>query len=737
LKGKSIQRKITYIFSAFIVLTLILSIFLFSGIDSQSEDGKVINLAGAQRMLSQKISKEVLEANYINANHEKYMTDSKRFSLVLKGLINGNDELGLRPIENTEIINQLNIVKQKWEPLLEKISLLENELDENSKNNIIRYIIENNPVLLVEMNKAVALMEADAFEKVENMKIYVIVALFLSLVIAIIGVILSKRKIMKPLLEISNISNLVSMGNYDSKIKFTSEDEFGLVANSINHMIDEIKKTNEMLLAERNHIKIEVEEAIFEAEMQKKYLSSHIKYIVTKMSEFINGNLNIKLLVDKEDEIGMLFSTFNKVVMKMKEVINLIGSTVEATVETSSRLASSSEELSAGSEQQSMQATDIHNSVKEMSNTISDNTKNTIKAAEASNSASVTAKKGEVVINTTVEFIDNISGLVENSAEKIKLLGKNSEQIGEIIEVIDEIADQTNLLALNAAIEAARAGEHGRGFSVVADEVKKLAERTSKATKEISNMIKQIQTDTSIAVNMMIEGTEKVKHGKEKASESKNSLEEIILSNQALLDLINQVAVASEEQSSSAVEITENIYKMNNIIEESNSGIRDIVSVAHVLNQLTEDLQTLTNNFNNNDSFNEVDNEFIFGQQLNKAIYAHMKWKIKIKKMLNGEENIKSESILSHTQCDLGKLYVSNEWKIRFKENIAYRKLGEKHEKMHDSLKLIATTIIQKDVERTKELANLVYSLSDEVIGLLEDLSKVKTYSRDLALLNS
>jgi methyl-accepting chemotaxis protein len=197
----------------------------------------------------------------------------------------------------------------------------------------------------------------------------------------------------------------------------------------------------------------------------------------------------------------------------------------------------------------------------------------------------------------TINGMSRIADVVKQSALTVEALGKSSDQIGEIIQVIDDIADQTNLLALNAAIEAARAGEQGRGFAVVADEVRKLAERTTKATKEIAAMIKQIQKDTANAVASMHTGTEEVDRGRAMADKAGESLREIITGADKVVDVATQVAAASDEQSSAAEEIGKNIVGIANVTAETASGNQQIAQAAEDLNRLTLNLQDIVAQF--------------------------------------------------------------------------------------------------------------------------------------------
>jgi len=190
-----------------------------------------------------------------------------------------------------------------------------------------------------------------------------------------------------------------------------------------------------------------------------------------------------------------------------------------------------------------------------------------------------------------------IEEVVENSSKTISELGESSNQIGEIIKVINEIADQTNLLALNAAIEAARAGEQGRGFAVVADEVRKLAERTTNATNEIVDMVSRIQKDSKNAVLAIEQGNDEVAKGMDEASKAGKSMQKIVSSSNDVLDISTHVAAASEEQSAAIEQISQSIAGMNTVAHESAAGVDQVAIASTDLSELAENLQNLVAQF--------------------------------------------------------------------------------------------------------------------------------------------
>ncbi|MFA6978886.1 MAG: methyl-accepting chemotaxis protein [Ignavibacteriaceae bacterium] len=315
------------------------------------------------------------------------------------------------------------------------------------------------------------------------------------------------------------------------------------------------------------------------------------------LEKLAQGDLTARMDGEYQGDFTQIKESVNGLASSFHNALSDVVSAVEATASASTEISSSAEEMAAGAQEQSSQTTEIASAVEEMTKTILETSQNSSKSAEAAKSAGATAKEGGKVVHQTIEGMNRIAEVVKKSAETVNALGRGSDQIGEIVQVINDIADQTNLLALNAAIEAARAGEQGRGFAVVADEVRKLAERTTKATKEIAVMIKQIQNDTGGAVDSMNKGTEEVEKGKLLAEEAGKSLKEIILGVEQVVDMSMQVAAASEEQSSAAEQISKNIEAISNVTHESAAGVQQIARSAEDLSRLTVNLQELTAQF--------------------------------------------------------------------------------------------------------------------------------------------
>jgi len=303
------------------------------------------------------------------------------------------------------------------------------------------------------------------------------------------------------------------------------------------------------------------------------------------------------LTVDSQDEIGEATLALNKMKNNLREIIESIARTAEHVASASEEISSSASLQAQGAETQKDQAAQVATAMQEMSSTVLQVSENSNKAAGASHKAAETARRGGNIVEETLNKMRTIAESVGATAKKIEELGKSSDQIGRIIGVIDDIADQTNLLALNAAIEAARAGEQGRGFAVVADEVRKLAERTTTATKEIAQMIKSIQSETRVAVTAMEGGTKQVEEGVTSTAQAGEALKEIIHMSEQVGEMITHIATAATEQSSASEEINTNMDQISKLVKEAADGAQQSAKACQDLSGLALDLQKLVGNF--------------------------------------------------------------------------------------------------------------------------------------------
>lgn len=336
---------------------------------------------------------------------------------------------------------------------------------------------------------------------------------------------------------------------------------------------------------------------IFTAWLITRSITKPLKEVVAISGKIAQGDLTVSVTTGSKDETGQVLESMRIMVENLRSIIGQVSNTSTQVASAASELHSTAERIATGAEEVAAQAGTVATAGEEMSATSGDIAQNCQMAAEGAQLASRSAQSGATVVEKTVAVMGQIADKVQESARTVESLGARSDQIGAIISTIEDIADQTNLLALNAAIEAARAGEQGRGFAVVADEVRALAERTTRATREIGDMIKAIQNETKGAVIVMEQGVQQVEAGTVEAAKSGGALRDILEQINAVALQVNQIATAAEEQTATTSEISSNMMQITEVVQQTSLGAHESATAAAQLSGNAEELQRLVRQF--------------------------------------------------------------------------------------------------------------------------------------------
>lgn len=442
-----------------------------------------------------------------------------------------------------------------------------------------------------DIERHVSIVEKEIAREMRNSIVKYSLILILLLTINIIGIIILKRNL-NPINTLTTALKEISKGNLRFKVKesMKTNDEVGemisateKMANNMANLIQTIKVSSENVA--------DLSYKLSDNANQTKETSTQISTAITNVAEgagkqVFNINTAIELM--------------EKMLKLIKKVENSAISQTEKLTETVQKAKATDEEMQNLSKSAANELNSINETaslVSLMAEAINQVTTEATNVSQNSQETAETAQKGEIIVTKTVKGMEKIKDAVLNSSEKIDTLGKRSSQIGDIIEVIDDIAEQTNLLALNAAIEAARAGEHGKGFAVVADEVRKLAERSSTATKEIATLIQAIQTDTKEAVESMKTGTDEVEKGAELAYQTKKALKNILAAISETVDQIQNITASTEEIAASSGTVVQNISNIEVIIKNNTEKISQ---VAENSTQIVSTTQNVMNESKNN-----------------------------------------------------------------------------------------------------------------------------------------
>lgn len=406
----------------------------------------------------------------------------------------------------------------------------------------------SNYVVRVDANKSKILEAVPSF--LNKFLWYLIPVLVISFILSIF----LSRIVTRPINEFIEFVNKVSEGNYHLRLNMTTRDEMEKVGDALNVMLEKI-------------------EGLIETEADRDRLQKQITSLLQIVSAAADGDFTASAEVTS-GALGALADSFNLMIAELSKLIRDVKIASDQMSSSTQGILVDTEVMVKGSEIQAKEIGSTYKASSEVAEIIKYANERTQLAAESARRASQVALTGTEVVKKSIEGMHRIRETVQETTRRVRTLGESSTQIGEIIEVISDIADRTNLLALNATIEAARAGDAGRGFAVVADEVRMLAERSSQAAKDIAELIESIQVDTKEAVLAMENGTTEVESGTKFADEAGSGLKEIMEMVQNSAQLITEISGAFQQQANASSDIAKAMERIASIAQDTAEGAR-------------------------------------------------------------------------------------------------------------------------------------------------------------------
>lgn len=320
-----------------------------------------------------------------------------------------------------------------------------------------------------------------------------------------------------------------------------------------------------------------------------------------KMSEMLekisHGDLTQRVPVNSNDEIGIMAASLNTFTQSLEDSIREVSSYTELLAAAAEELTAVTSQTSQGVEHQKMSTEQVAAAINEMSATVQEIARNANDASVSANEADTEARNGNQVVQAAITSINGLASEIESAGESIDTLKQNSVNIGSVLTVIMGIAEQTNLLALNAAIEAARAGEQGRGFAVVADEVRALAQRTQESTSEIETLIEALRNGATSSVQVMERSRHKAQETVQQATKAGDSLRLILKSVETIEQMNISIATATDQQSSVSEEINKRVHDIQQISENNSEGAEQTLTASNELSKLGVQLKDIVSRF--------------------------------------------------------------------------------------------------------------------------------------------
>ena len=397
-----------------------------------------------------------------------------------------------------------------------------------------------------------------------------------AIVVVIVSVVVSGG-LTKQIDTISGMFSMVGMGDFDARAEVVSRDELGDMAISLNAMLDNTL-------------------SLIQSDEEREMMQNSIMKLLEEIAGVADRDLTVEAEVTA-DMTGAIADSFNMMIVQLREVISDVQDTTLQVSASANEVQATTEHLAIGSEEQAAQIVDTSAALDEMAVSIQQVSENAALSATVSEQSTANARQGSQSVQNTIQGMGRIREQVQETSKRIKRLGESSQEVGEIVQLIGDIADRTSILALNASIQAAMAGDAGRGFAVVAEEVERLAERSTEATKQIDNLIRTIQNETYEAVAAMETMTNEVVTGSDLAQEAGTALDEIETVSVRLSDLIQQISLASKQQARGSETIARSMNDIAEVTQQTAAGTKQAAVSISNLSILADDLRSSVSTF--------------------------------------------------------------------------------------------------------------------------------------------
>src|SRR5258708_3782433 len=400
-----------------------------------------------------------------------------------------------------------------------------------------------------------------------------------------------RRKIQDRLLGLVDVCRNFAGGDRAVRATVTGDDEFAMLSMSLNTLLDGQGFAGAG--------------AISGSGSDAAALQAQIEKLLQEVSAVGDGDLRVQAEVTP-DTLGVLADSFNYMIEELAKVVGRVQATAVQVTNATRRILDRSDELAQASATQVQQIQRTTEAVEALAIFIQNVARNAQLSAEAAQEALRNANAGQQAVRQSIDGMMVIRENVQETSKKIKRLGERSNEIGEIVRIIEDIADQTNLLALNAAIQSAMAGEHGRGFAVVADEIRLLAERSTESTKRIATLVKSIQGDTFEAVVAMEDSTQEVVKGSQLADEAGRALNSIYTAVERQAQMIESIARAANEQAQVSENVSVAMGQISEITSQTNAGTQEAAMSVSYLAELADQLRASVSTFRLPERANEM-----------------------------------------------------------------------------------------------------------------------------------